>query len=108
MHSLLKVTMSDVSAANDAINDGRLQKLVQQTTKLISPEATFFYAEDGFRTALFFFDMKDSAMIPSIAEPFFIEMNARIDIYPAMDMNEMVTGIEKWKNQSSGKEASLS
>lgn len=108
MHTLLKVTMSDVEAANDAIQEGKLQKIVEQTSKLIAAEASFFYAENGYRTALFLFDMKDSSMIPSIAEPFFMELNAKIELFPAMDTSEMVRGIDRWKKNSSVVEQRLS
>jgi hypothetical protein len=108
MHTLLKVTMSDLPAANEAINQGRLQKIVEQTSKLIAAEASFFYAENGYRTALFIFDMKDSSMIPSIAEPFFTELNAKVELFPAMDTSEMVKGLDMWKKKSDGMSASLS
>lgn len=108
MHTLLKVTMCDVTAANECIQEGKLQKIVEQTSKLISSEASFFYSENGYRTALFLFDMKDSSMIPSIAEPFFMEMNAKVEFFPAMDTSEMVRGIDQWKKNSSVVESRLS
>ena len=34
------------------------------------PEASYFYAENGRRTGLFVFDLKDAAQIPSVTERF--------------------------------------
>lgn len=108
MHTLLKVTMCDVGAANEAISEGKLQKIVEKTSKLIAAEASFFYAENGYRTALFVFDLKDSSMIPSISEPFFMELNAKIEFFPAMDTSEMVRGLDTWKKNSAIIESRLS
>jgi len=59
------------------------------------PEASYFTAENGKRTAFFVFDLKDPSMIPSIAEPFFMNLNASIELSPAMNLEDMKTGVEK-------------
>jgi len=41
MHTLLKVSMKDVQAANMAISFGKLQKIMEQVSKTISPETSF-------------------------------------------------------------------
>ncbi len=40
-----------------------------------------------------FFDMKDPAMIPQIAEPLFSGMNAEIDFIPVMNQAELQQGL---------------
>lgn len=100
MHTLLKVTMKDTVAANDAISEGRLQKIVQQVSKTISPETSFFTAEQGYRTAMFIFDLKDASLIPTIAEPFFTELNAKVEFFPGMNMMELGKGLEAWNKQA--------
>lgn len=107
MHTLLKVTMNDVSTANDAIREGRLQKVVQEVSKIIKPEGTYFYSDQGYRCGLFIFNMKDVSQIPSICEPFFMELNAKVEILPAMDASELATGLSNWQKQSSGKSENL-
>ena len=96
MHTLLKVTMNDVEAANAAITGGKLQKIIQQVSKTISPETTFFTSEQGYRTGIFIFDLKDASLIPLIAEPFFTELNAKVEFFPGMDINELGRGLESW------------
>ncbi len=36
------------------------------------PEAAYFLAEDGMRTALIFFDLQEPSQIPAVAEPAFL------------------------------------
>ena len=59
------------------------------------PEASYFTAEGGKRTALFVFDLKDPTMIPSAAEPFFMNLHAAIKLSPVMNLEEMKAGVEK-------------
>lgn len=101
MHTLLRVTMTDMISANAAINEGRLEKIIQQVSKTISPESTFFYSENGYRAALMVFDLKDSSLIPQIAEPFFLGLNAKVEFLPAMNVEELSKGLASWGKQAS-------
>jgi hypothetical protein len=101
VHTLLKVTMSDVAAANACLGEGKFEKIVKDVSNFIRPEARFFYAENGFRTALFIFDMKDTSQIPSIAEPFFTGLNARVEFFPAMNTEELSRGLQEWSKKES-------
>jgi len=96
MRTMLRISM-DVEASNKAIKEGWLPKLVSQTTELVKPESTYFTTDHGKRTAYFVFDLKDSSMMPSIAEPWFAQTNASIDIMPVMNADELKTGLEKIK-----------
>jgi hypothetical protein len=92
--------MTDLPKANAAITDGRLQQIFEHVSKTISPESTFFYSENGHRAALMVFEMKDSSLIPLIAEPFFHELNAKVEFFPAMDVSELSKGLEAWNKQT--------
>ncbi len=59
------------------------------------PEATFFVTEGGRRTGLFFFDMKDSSLLPSLAEPFFLNLNASVEVTPAMNADNLKAGLKR-------------
>jgi hypothetical protein len=107
MHTLIKITMSDVEAANASIKDGRFKNIVDHLSKKFSPEFTGFYAENGFRSAIFIVKMQSSSMIPSIAEPFFLNLNARVEFFPMMDMLELSEGLEL-SNQQDDQFQSLS
>lgn len=95
MRMLFKVSM-DIEASNKAIKDGTLQKLIQSTYETIRPEASYYYAENGKRTAYFYFDLKDSSEIPQICEPWFMGANAEVDFRPVMNQEELGRGLEAW------------
>ena len=61
----------------------------------LKPEAAYFTARDGKRTGFIVFNLKDPSDIPSIAEPFFMGVNASIDMSPAMTPEDVQTGLEK-------------
>jgi len=73
-----------VEAGNAAIKEGRLPEAIRSILDDIKPEAAYFLASNGKRTALLVVDMKDASQIPALAEPWFLAFNASIDIVPAM------------------------
>lgn len=91
---LLKVQM-DVEAGNEAIKNGSLAEVLDRTMGQIQPEAAYFTAIDGKRTALIFFDLQNESQIPVVAEPFFMLLNASIDIIPAMSADDVRAGLEE-------------
>jgi hypothetical protein len=92
MRMMLKATIP-VEAGNKAIKDGSLARTMQSVTERLKPEAAYFLAEDGKRTALFFFNMQDVSQIPSIAEPLFMGMNASLTIVPVMNADDLQKGL---------------
>jgi hypothetical protein len=50
---------------------------------------------DGVRTAFMRFDLLDSSDIVSFAEPFFQELNANVQIAPAMNADDLQNGFCK-------------
>lgn len=92
MRMLLKVQM-DVEAGNRAIRDGSWGQVMERMMPMLQPEAAYFTAQDGKRTGLIFFDLKDPTQIPAIAEPFFMAVNASVDLTPVMTPDEVRAGI---------------
>ena len=93
MRTLLKATM-DVTASNKAIMDGSLPKLMQSTMEKLKPEASYFTTIDGCRACFIVFDLKDPSDIPSIAEPFFLNLNAKVEFSPVMNADDLKKGLE--------------
>jgi hypothetical protein len=81
MRFLFKVSMP-VEAGNAAAKDGF--KVMQKILDEQKPEAAYFVAEGGMRTAYLIIHMDDVSQIPSIAEPWFLALNAAIEVTPAM------------------------
>jgi len=46
---------------------------------------------------LILFVLKDASDIPSIAEPFFLNMNAKVEFTPVMTAEELQKGLEKFQ-----------
>ena len=83
MRFLLKVNIP-VEAGNAAAKAGKLGTTIQSILADLKPEAVYFTADKGQRTAFIFLEMKDASQIPAIAEPWFLAFNASIECQPVM------------------------
>ena len=92
MRTLLKVTIP-VEQGNRAIKDVTLERTMENTLNKLRPETSYFYADNGRRTALIVFDLKNTADIPAIAEPFFLELNANVEFSPVMNVEDLKKGL---------------
>jgi len=88
MRTLAKVTIP-VETGNAAISDGTLPKTMESILNELKPEAAYFFADHGQRTALLVFDLKEPAQIPAVAEPFFIAFNAKVEFQPVMNLEDL-------------------
>lgn len=92
MRCMLKLQM-DTEAGNRAIADGTLPKIMEKLAERTQPEASYFTAEDGCRTAFIFFDLKDPSDIPMIAEPAFTDLKAKVTFVPVMNGEDLEKGL---------------
>jgi hypothetical protein len=42
-----------------------------------------------------FFDMKELSQIPTIVEPLFLQLNAKIELLPAMNLDDLTAGLKQ-------------
>jgi hypothetical protein len=94
MRVLLKASM-DTEKANEAIRNGTMTKLIQESVEQIKPEAAYFTADNGQRTAFLVFDMQDSSQMPVISEPFFLNLGAKISYTPIMNLEDVQKGLSQ-------------
>ena len=94
MRMMMKVKMG-TEAGSRAVADGSMQQVMQQTLSRLSPEASYFGAEDGARTAFIVFDLKDPAQMPVIAEPLFSKLGATLQIFPVMNLEDLQKGLQQ-------------
>ena len=92
MRMMLRVEIP-VAEGNDAIKSGKLPEIVQGFVAKWKPEAVYFTAMEGSRTAFFVFDLPDTSQIPVVAEPFFMGLNAKLQLYPVMNAEDLAKGI---------------
>jgi len=94
MRTLLTVTIG-ADAGNRANKDGSLAKVIEAFTRDFKPEAAYFTTTGGDRTAYFVFDLKDPSAMPSVAEPFFMALNAHVGFRPVMNAADLQAAAPK-------------
>jgi len=92
-------TLMRISIPNET-NKGRvtgdtIAPMMRDLTEKIRPEAAYFYPEHGHRSCVMVFDLKDPSDLPVILEPLFIELNAAVELFPAMNADELKRGLAK-------------
>jgi hypothetical protein len=83
MRFFVKVNIP-VRAGNEAAKAGKLGSTIQAILEDLKPEAAYFTADNGQRTALLFLDLQDASQIPAMAEPWFLAFDASIEASPVM------------------------
>ena len=92
MRTMARISIP-VEAGNKAIQSGSLPKTIQQMVEKWNPEALYFSTLNGTRTAYVIFDLPDASEIPVFAEPFFMELNAEIELAPVMNGDDLQNGL---------------
>jgi hypothetical protein len=95
MRVLLTVEM-DTEKANKAITGHTLPQTMKSVLDRVKPEAAYFAAQDGMRTGYIVFDLKEPSDMPSIAEPFFQELGAKVAFVPVMNFDDVQAGLQKY------------
>ncbi|PZT68985.1 hypothetical protein DN402_16535 [Streptomyces sp. SW4] len=94
MRVLLKATL-DTEKGNEAIRNGTMPGMIKGVVERLHPEAAYFGAIGGRRTALLVFDMKDSSELPPVGETFFMETNAEVEVCPIMNADDLEKGLSQ-------------
>jgi hypothetical protein len=92
MRTMLHVHMN-TQHGNDAIKSGVLPKTIETLVAELHPEASYFFADGGRRSAIFVFDMADPSQIPTIAEPLFMGLQAELEFTPVMNLDDLQKGL---------------
>jgi hypothetical protein len=98
MRMLMQISIP-VAAGNKAAQTGAFGAPFQKIVDALKPEAAYFTATaDGERGGFVVFDLKDTSEIPAVAEPFFLNYDARIRLSPVMNAQDLAKagpGIER-------------
>ena len=84
---------ADVEATNKLVQNGTLMDSIQALIDQLKPEAAYFHANDGCRGGFFVFDMADSSQIPLVAEPLFLQHNAKVYFTPVMNPADLAKAL---------------
>lgn len=79
-----------VEKGNEAAADGTLGPALKALVDKVKPEAAYFHLDDGCRAGTIIFEATDAAQMAEINEPFFAKLDARIDIQPAISLDELI------------------
>jgi hypothetical protein len=91
---MLKVRIP-AARGSAALRDGSMQRTMEEFMNAVHPEAAFFAPEDGVRTASFVFDMKDPSDMPPLLEPFFMALEANVELTPVMNADDLRAGLQR-------------
>ncbi len=81
---------------NAAVRDGSAGKKLERILAQLKPEAVYFTARDGQRSAIIALDLPDPSSLPAVAEPWFLTFNAKIEVRPAMSLEDLASaGLDK-------------
>ena len=94
MRTMVRIAIP-AADGNRAIMDGTLGKVMEKAMAELKPEAAYFTAEKGQRTAYLFLDMTDSADLPAVAERFWFGWNASVELVPVMYADELRRGLPR-------------
>lgn len=83
MRFLLKISVPN-EPFNSYVKAGTVDKKMQAILAEIKPEAAYFTAVDGRRTAFLVISIEQASQIPSIGEPWFLQFDAELEFYPTM------------------------
>ncbi len=87
-------------SGNAAITNGTLPQVMGKFLDTFKPEAAYFITVDGDRCAHFYVDLKDVSVMPSIAEPLFMQLGAKVTYCPAMNPQDLQKGITAFMSAS--------
>jgi len=88
MRMMMRISLP-MEPANAAITNGTFGATLQKFLSEVQPEAAYFVAENGVRTAYLFVNMTDVSQLPAFCEPSFLAFNAKVDVTPAMVIQDL-------------------
>jgi hypothetical protein len=81
---------------NTAVRDGSVGAKMKKILDEQKPEAAYFMAHNGRRSAVLIMDLPDASKIPSFAEPWLLTFNADVEVQPVMTPQDLGTaGLEE-------------
>ena len=82
-------------AENKMIQDPNFLKNLEDYMSKAKPESAHFFAADGDRTMGFIVNIESNDQIPALLEPLFQGMNAKVEVHPVMNFDDLKKGLSK-------------
>jgi hypothetical protein len=74
---------------NEALRDGSAGKKMTRILEDTKPEAAYFTSTDGNRGGYLVYNISQASEIPRLAEPWFLNFDAKIQFEPAMTPDDL-------------------
>ena len=85
-----------VEDGNEAVRSGTMGQLLREYMEENEPEAAYFTTDDGGeRGGFFILDMEEPSEMIKLAEPLFLNLNARVTFKPVMTAEDVMSGVEE-------------
>jgi hypothetical protein len=81
-------------AGNKMVNDPAFLQRLEDYIKNTKAEGAYFFESGGDRTMTFIIDMQCADQIPSLAEPLFQDLGARVEFHPVMVLDDLKKAIQ--------------
>ncbi len=82
-----------VQKGNEAASDGSMALALRELVEKVKPETAYFHLDDGQRAGTIIFEASDHLQMAAINEPLFAKLDAKIDIQPAISLDELLEKI---------------
>jgi hypothetical protein len=92
MRCALQITIP-AEAGNAAFKSGKLAEVIAAFVEKWRPEAAYFFPRKGQRASLFVVNVDDPSQVPSLVEPFFMGLNAEVELTPVMTFEDLKKGM---------------
>lgn len=82
-------------AGNKLVKNPKFLQNLEDYMKKVNAEAAYFFEAGGERTFAFIVNMDTADMIPSIAEPLFQDLGAKVEFHPVMLIGDLKKALER-------------
>jgi len=74
---------------NTLVKNGAAASTMKKIMDEQKPEAAYFVEWDGHRSGILVVDLSDTSQIPALAEPWFLNFHADVQLRPAMTAEDL-------------------
>jgi hypothetical protein len=79
------------------VQDPNLLNNIEDYIKKTKSEVAYFFEAEDDRVMAFIVDMQSADQIPSLIEPLFQGMNAKVELHPVMLFDDLKQALSKYK-----------
>jgi hypothetical protein len=91
---MLHVAM-DTEKSNQLVLEGTMGSTIEGILATLKPEASYFHPAGGCRGFTLVVDAPDGATLPSLVEPFWLQLGATVEVVPVMNAEELGVGLSR-------------